>query len=131
MKKYENYSSLVLAYIGDAIYEVYIRKFLIDQGLCKVKELQETAVSYVSAKAQYQFLQKWMDNHILTEKELEIVKRGRNHGGTRHPKNTDIITYKYATGFEALIGYLYMEGNQERLNVLIDYILKEKTVQGE
>ena len=115
---------LVLAYLGDAIYEVYIRKYLIDKNIVKVDNLQNEAVKYVSAKAQSKIINNLIEQNILTEEELEIFYRARNHKGTRHPKNTDIVTYKHSTGFEAIIGYLYLE-NKERLNKIINIILED------
>lgn len=116
---------LTLAYLGDAIYEIYIREYLVNKGIVKVDELQKSAVKYVSAKGQAHYLQNFIDNGILKEDELEIVYRARNHKGTRHPKNTDIITYKYATGLEALIGYLYLKKRKERIEELMNYIRGE------
>lgn len=116
---------LTLAYLGDAIYEVYIRKFLIDQGITKVNNLQKTAIKYVSAKAQAKFITALIDDNFFNEIELEIIYRARNHK-SRIPKNTDIITYKYATSLEAIIGYLYLENNIVRLNELMGKILNEK-----
>ena len=115
---------LALAYIGDAVYSLYIRKFLIDKGICKVDKLQKDSVNYVSAKAQAKFIEDMIDKNFLTDDELDIFYRARNHKGTRHPKNTDIITYKYSTGFEAIIGYLYMNHNNDRLNEFIKFILE-------
>ena len=115
---------LALAYIGDAVYSVYIRKFLIDKGICKVDKLQKDSVNYVSAKAQAKFVEDMIDKNFLTDDELDIFYRARNHKGTRHPKNTDIITYKYSTGFEAIIGYLYMNNNINRLEEFIKFILE-------
>lgn len=115
---------LVLAYLGDAIYEVYIRKYLIEKNIVKVDNLQKEAVKYVSAKAQAKIINNLIEQNILNEEELEIFYRARNHKGTRHPKNTDIVTYKHSTGFEAIIGYLYLE-NKERLNKIINIILED------
>ena len=115
---------LVLAYLGDAIYEVYIRKYLIDKNIVKVDNLQKEAIKYVSAKAQAKIINNLIEQNILTEEELEIFYRARNHKGTRHPKNTDIVTYKHSTGFEAIIGYLYLE-DKERLNKIINIILED------
>ena len=114
---------ITLAYIGDAVYEVYVREYLIRNGIAKVEELQKEAVKYVSAKSQCKILNYLIDNNILTDMELEIVKRGRNYKRTSHPKNTDIITYKMSSGFEAMIGYLYLKNDRERLTVIMDYIL--------
>lgn len=116
---------LALAYLGDSVYEIYIRNFLIGKGLEKVKLLQEEAVKYVSAKSQAAFLTKMIENNFLTEEELSIVYRARNHKGSRHPKHTDIITYKYSTGFEALIGYLYLENKQDRIKEIMKEIIGE------
>lgn len=114
---------LVLAYMGDTIYEDYIRKYLITKGIGNVNDLQTAALNYVSAKSQAKFLQEMMDKEYLTSDELDIVKRARNYKTTSHPKSCDIVTYKYATGLEALIGYLYLEGNTERVNEIMNFIL--------
>ena len=112
-----------LAYIGDAVYEVYVRDFLIKKGIAKAEELQKEAVKYVSAKSQCKILSFLIDNNLLNEKELDTVKRGRNYKRTSHPKNTDIITYKMSSGFEAMIGYLYLNNDNNRLDEIINYIL--------
>ena len=114
---------LVLAYMGDTIYEDYIRKYLITKGIGNVNDLQTAALNYVSAKSQAKFLQEMMDKEYLTSDELDIVKRARNYKTTSHPKSCDIVTYKYATGLEALIGYLYLDGNTERVNEIMNFIL--------
>lgn len=112
---------LTLAYIGDAIYEVYIRKFLIDQGISKVNSLQKSAINYVSAKNQAKFVTILINDNFFNDIELEIIKRARNHK-SRIPKNTDIITYKYATSLEAVIGYLYLENKIDRINLIMEKI---------
>lgn len=114
---------LVLAYMGDTVYEDYIRKYLITKGIGNVNDLQTEALKYVSAKSQAKFLTEMIDNDKLSEKELNIVKRARNYKTTSHPKSCDIITYKYATGLEALIGYLYLDGNIERVNEIMNFII--------
>ena len=114
---------ITLAYIGDAVYEVYVREYLINSGIAKVEELQKEAVKFVSAKSQCKILSYLMNNNLLTENELDIVKRGRNYKRTNHPKNTDIITYKMSSGFEAMIGYLHLNDEKERLNEIMNYIL--------
>ena len=114
---------LVLAYMGDTVYEDYIRKYLINKGIGNVNDLQTAALNYVSAKSQAKFLTEMIDNNYLSEKELDIVKRARNYKTTSHPRSCDIITYKYATGLEALIGYLYLDGNIERVNEIMNFIL--------
>lgn len=114
---------ITLAYIGDAVYEVYIRDYLIKKGIAKVEELQRESVRYVSAKSQSKILTYLIDNNLLTDFELAVVKRGRNYKRASHPKNTDIITYKMSSGFEAMIGYLYLNNEKDRLNDIMNYIL--------
>ena len=118
-----NMNSLALAYLGDATYELYIRKYLTKKGNYKVKDLQAMAVDYVSAKAQSNFLDKMIKDNFLTEDELEIVKRARNHKVLSHPKNTSIIVYKKATGLEALLGFLELNDNRQRINEIMKYIV--------
>ena len=77
---------LVLAYLGDCIYEVYVRKYLIEQGISKVQKLQKESVKYVSAKGQSQFLKQMIDKQLLTEEEINLVKRARNHKSAHRPK---------------------------------------------
>lgn len=118
-------NSLSLAYLGDAVYELYIRNYLLNKGNIKVKDLQAQAVKYVSAKSQSNFLDKMLQNEFLNETEIDIIKRARNHKCHKSPKNTDIITYKKATGLEALIGYLYMNNNKMRIEKIMNYIVGE------
>lgn len=114
---------LVLAYLGDTIYEQYIRKFLISKNIANVDSLQKEAVSYVSAKSQARFLTELVDKNFFTEEEIRVIKRARNYKTKSHPKNCDIITYKHATGLEALIGYLELEGKHERIDEIMNYII--------
>lgn len=116
---------LVLAYLGDTIYENYVRRFLIKSGLGNVNDLQKEAVNYVSAKSQADFLMKLLDEGFLTDEEVIVVKRARNYKTTSHPKNCDIVTYKYATGLESLIGYLDLENRNDRIDEIMKYILGE------
>jgi len=112
---------IALAYLGDAIYEVYIREKLLEKGIAKVDDMQKEAVKYVSAKAQSKILEDMINNNILNDEEIDVVKRGRNYKRSIHPKNTDIITYKKSSGFEALIGYLYLK-NKDRLKEVLEFI---------
>lgn len=114
---------LVLAYLGDTIYEDYIRKYLIGLGINNVNQLQKKSIEYVSAKSQACFLKKLMDNNFLNEEEIDVFKRARNYKSNSHPKNCDIITYKNATGLEAIIGYLELINKRDRINEIIDYII--------
>ena len=115
-------SPLVLAYMGDAVYEKYIREYVIRQGLCKNGLLHKKTIKYVSAKAQAEILKKLEEK--LTEDELDIVRRGRNSNPHSTAKNADVIDYKYATGFEALIGYLYLTKQEERLEEVLKECVK-------
>ena len=114
---------LVLAYLGDTVYENYVRRYLIKKGIAHVNDLQKEAVHYVSAKSQAGFLFELIDKNILSEEELDIVKRARNYKTTSHPKSCDIVTYKNATGLEALIGYLELSNNKERIDEIMNFIL--------
>lgn len=114
---------LVLAYLGDTIYENYVRRYLIDKGIGNVNDLQSESIKYVSAKNQANYIKEMIDKKFFSEEELDIIKRARNYKTTSHPKNCDIVTYKYATGLEALIGYLELENNKERINSIMNYIL--------
>ena len=116
---------LVLAYLGDTIYENYVRKYLINTGIGNVNDLQKESINYVSAKSQAAFLQKMLDSEFLSDEEIIIVKRARNYKTTSHPKNCDIVTYKYATGLESLIGYLELDGMNERIDEIMNFILGE------
>lgn len=113
---------LVLAYLGDTLYEDYVRRFLIKTGISNVNELQKASLNYVSAKNQAFYLKKMMDSSFLNDDEISIVMRARNYKTTSHPKNCDIITYKYATGLEALIGYLDLDNKKERIDKIMDFI---------
>lgn len=125
--KYLNKSSLALAYLGDSIYEVYIRRYLINKDIPKVEALNKEATKYVSARGQASFLKDMLDNNFLNDNEIEIVKRARNHK-SRSPKNTDIVTYKNATGLEALIGYLELIHDDIRIKEIMDYIINKSNI---
>lgn len=114
---------LVLAYLGDTIYEDYIRRYLINKGINNVNELQSESLRYVSAKGQSNYLEMMINVDFFSEEEMSVIKRARNNTSKSHPKNTDIITYKRATGLEALIGYLDLTNNKERIDEIMNYIL--------
>jgi len=116
---------LALAYIGDSVYEVYIRQYLLARGEIKPHLLHQAATRYVSAKAQADQLEKiW---GILDEEEQGIVRRGRNAKSGSMPKNASPADYHKATAFEALIGYHYLMGHRQRLQEIIMLALEEKT----
>ena len=123
MKDVREYSPLALAYIGDAVYEVIIRTIVMAIGNIPVNRYHQRTKAFVQAKGQAQFYHHIKD--ILTEKEADIFKRGRNAKSNSSAKNTDIITYRHATGLETLVGYLYVEGNMERITELITYGFKK------
>ena len=116
---------LVLAYLGDSVYENYIRKYLINSGIGNVNDLQSESIKYVSAKAQAKYMDELINNNFFTEEELGVFRRARNYKTTSHPKNTDIITYKIATGFEAITGYLELLNKEDRIKEIINYIVGE------
>ncbi len=116
---------LVLAYLGDTIYEDYIRKHLILKGIGNVNDLQNESLKYVSAKGQAKYINDMLDNSFFSDMELSIIKRARNNSSKTHPKNCDVVTYRYATALEALIGYLELSNNKERINEIMNYILGE------
>lgn len=117
---------LVLAYLGDTIYEDYIRKALISRKINHVDELQKEAVKYVSAKSQAEFLHKLIEEEFFMEEEMSIIKRARNYKSKSHPKNCNIITYRYATALEAVIGYLELKEDKSRINEIMLHILGGK-----
>lgn len=113
-------SPLQLAYVGDAVYELLVRTYLMERGL-SVGQLHRLTTKYVKAKSQSNIIHDLEED--LTEKEKSIVKRGRNSKTNTTPKNAEMIDYKYATGFEALIGYLYLNEEDERLSELFKRII--------
>ncbi|SES19751.1 ribonuclease-3 family protein [Gracilibacillus ureilyticus] len=123
MNKAKELKSLALAYIGDAIYEIYIREYLIEKGNVKVQALHQHAVHFVKATSQAKVIQAWLEDGILTEEEQAVVRRGRN-AKSSVPKNTSVQAYRYSTAFEALLGYLYLDGQKERLTQLITDAIK-------
>ena len=110
---------LVLAFIGDGVYEVFIRSYIIDRNRnMHVHKLHIKTISYVRAHEQSNFMNQLIE--LLNEEELSIYKRGRNAKSGTIPKNADVREYRNATGFEALIGYLYLIDDKERLEELLN-----------
>ena len=118
-------NGIALAFEGDAVYSMYIRRHLIFQGLTKPNQLHREATKYVSAKAQANLISLMLEEGFLTEKEEDIYKRGRNANSHTKAKNTDIVTYRMSTGFEAVMGYLHMTEAVERLEELIDWCIRK------
>ncbi|MFD2445255.1 Mini-ribonuclease 3 [Bacillus sp. CGMCC 1.16607] len=115
-------NSLALAYMGDAVFETYVRHHLLQKGKVKPNQLHREATKFVSAKSQASLLFHLLDEGYLTEHEIAVVKRGRNAKSGSIPKNTDVQTYRYGTAFEALIGYLYLSNSINRLEEMIQFI---------
>lgn len=114
-------NSTVLAYLGDAVYETYVRKHVLSLGQVNADRLHQSAVIFVRAEAQAQALKSFLP--LLTEEETAVVKRARNKKITSKPKHVDPVIYKWATAFEALVGYLHLAGKQERLDELVSKTL--------
>lgn len=124
MARHQHLNGLTLAYIGDAVYELYVREHLINSGQVKPNELHQRAVTFVSATSQADVIWEWLEKDMLTEEEERIVARGRNAKSRSIPRNTNVQAYRYSTGFEALIGYHYMSKNEERLTDLLTLALQ-------
>jgi len=120
MNKADEYSPLVLAYVGDAVYELYVREMLVSKGNMPVDKLHKAATNYVKASAQCESYKKIEDK--LTENEIFVFKRGRN-AKSAVPKNAEMSDYRTATGLEALIGYIYLSGEKQRLDDIMSLIL--------
>jgi ribonuclease-3 family protein len=125
LKEAKQLNSLALAYMGDAVYEVHVRHHLLQLGRVKPNQLHKEATRYVSAKAQAQILRRMKQDNLLTEEELAVVRRGRNAKSGTVPKNTDVQTYHHSTAFEALIGFLFLSGETDRLTEIIIYCLDQ------
>jgi len=117
-------SSVALAYVGDDVYELFIRNHLIQKGGVKPNELHHQAVQFVSAPAQARVVKMWLADNMLTKEEAAVVRRGRNAKTHSVPKNISIEAYKYATAFEALIGYHYLNGDDDRLRELLQLVIQ-------
>jgi len=116
------YSPLILAYIGDAVFEILVRTMVIKNGNTSVNNLHKQSSHFVSAKSQAKMFDKIKES--LTEQELSVMKRGRNAKSLTTAKNTSIIDYRHATGLEALFGYLYIKGDYNRINEIFYLCIK-------
>ena len=112
-------NALALAYMGDVVYEMAVRRRLLEKGLTRPNELHRGAVRYVNARAQASVVTFWLETDALTEEEQAIVRRGKNAKSGSVPKQVDVHTYRYSTAFEALIGYIYLTERRDRLEELI------------
>ena len=115
-------SPLIWAYIGDCVYELYIRTYLVDNTKLKPHKLHIESIKYVKAKAQADILKEIMDK--LTDDEKEIVRRARNAENHHLPKNAEPEDYMYSTAFEGLIGYLYLCKKDERLKEILEMCIQ-------
>ncbi|MHC9161835.1 Mini-ribonuclease 3 [Exiguobacterium profundum] len=112
-------NALALAYMGDVVYEMAVRKRLLEKGLTRPNDLHRGAVRYVNARAQASVVTFWLETDVLTEEEQAVVRRGKNAKSGSVPKRVDVHTYRYSTAFEALIGYIYLTERRDRLEELI------------
>lgn len=123
MRDYTQLNGLALAYVGDAVYEVYIRDYLVENGQTRPNTLHKMATHYVSAKAQAMLMEAMLSTDLLTEDEKLFYRRGRNAKSHTSAKNADVTTYRVATGFEALMGYLHLTKQQDRLDELVAWCI--------
>lgn len=117
-------NALALAYMGDAVYEQAVREHLLRSGRVRPNVLHREATRYVSAKSQAAIVKTMADSGFLSEEEQAVMRRGRNAKSGSVPKNTDVVTYKNSSGFEAVLGYLYLLGETERTKVFIDEAIR-------
>ena len=117
VEKVKSLSSVSLAFVGDAVYSLYVREKLVSESSAKTGELNKLSSQIVCAKAQAKRVDLLMS--VLTEEELAVYKRARNHKTLSQAKNANIVDYKRATGLEAVIGYLYLSGKIDRLNEIL------------
>lgn len=117
-----DYSPLTLAYIGDGIYEIVIRTIIVDEANRQVNKIHKAASGLVKAGTQAKMIHLIMED--LTEEEIQIFKRGRNAKAVTRAKNASMSEYRRATGFEALMGWLYLSGQSDRMMDLIMLALK-------
>lgn len=117
-------NALALAYMGDAVYEQAVREHLLRSGRVRPNVLHREATRYVSAKSQAAIVKTMADSGFLSEEERAVMRRGRNAKSGSVPKNTDVVTYKNSSGFEAVLGYLYLLGETERTQVFIDEAIR-------
>ena len=127
LKRPDMVPTAALAYVGDAVFELYVRSLLAAELKSGMDAMHGRAVSSVRASAQAEMLH--LLEGMLTDEEAEIVRRGRNVKSGHVPKSAGVIEYRYSTGFESLMGYLYLKGDSERLNALLS-VLKARILSG-
>ena len=111
-----------LSFLGDAVFELMVREYIISKNVVKLNDLQKFTLDFVTAKRQAYFADMLVKNEFLSSDELDIIRRGRNLKTHKSPKNCDIVTYKYATAFEILVGYLYVN-DKKRLEEVFSFII--------
>jgi len=114
-----------LAYLGDAIYELRIREYILQKGIQNVNKLHRYAIKFTSGESQAKIMEYLLVNNLLNEEEINYYKRGRNSHHSKNRRSISVTSYKMATGFEAMIGFLYLENKNERLIELIDLIVNK------
>ncbi|MBO4235560.1 MAG: ribonuclease III [Firmicutes bacterium] len=112
-----------LAFIGDAVYELFVRKMLVEAGENDPDKLHIEAVKYVRAESQAYAIKRLMDG-FLSEDEVELVKKARNHKMPNRSRSAGMVDYKLATGLEALVGELYMNGKEDRLSAIVEEAIR-------
>ena len=122
---YKLLNGLTLAYMGDAVYEIYIREYVISLGFSKVNDLHKRVIKFTSGNAQALIMHYLLENNLLSEEEINIFKRGRNSHVHTQRKNMNIQDYLDATGFEAVIGYLYLTKNTSRIEEIVEIAVKK------
>lgn len=123
------YNGTTLAFIGDAIMTLKVRIHLVERGYQKPNDLQKMTAKWVSAKAQAKYLVELSEVGFFTEEEMSVIKRGRNAQTKTIAKNADVLTYRLATGLEAVFGYFYLSEQNERLEELWQRILEIGAIQ--
>ena len=119
-----SYNGESLAYLGDAVYEFKIRQYILSSGYQDVNKLHKLAVKFTSGESQAKIMEYFLANNILTEEEINYYKRGRNSHHSKNRRSISVTSYKMATGFETVIGFLFLSENHERLEELLQLIIK-------
>ena len=117
-------NGLALAYMGDGVYDLYIREQLLNEGTTKPNQLHKKATQFVSARAQAHLIDLMFEQELLSEEEIDYFKRGRNAKSHTKAKNASAADYSKSSGFEALMGYLYLTEQESRLDTLIQWCIQ-------
>ncbi|WP_018924691.1 Mini-ribonuclease 3 [Salsuginibacillus kocurii] len=113
-------NALALAYVGDAVFDLFIRRLIISKGTVKPNQFHKEATKYVTAPAQAAAAHALIENNDLMTEEQAVLRRGRNAKSGTVPRSTDVTTYRYSTAFEALVGFLYLLQREERLQKIME-----------